>query len=78
MKREDVIPIMILIVVIIILLVIDGIALFSKVVPVDYWCEQFPNSTVIKTGYWKYIEIDCSEYLNNRSYYISYKEFFDG
>ncbi len=78
MKREDIIPTIILVVVIILLLVINGIAVFSKAVSVDYWCKKFPDSIITKTGYWKYAEIDCSEYLHNKEYYMSYKELFEG
>ncbi len=77
MRREDIIPTIILIAVIIALLVINGIAVFSKAVPVDYWCNKFPDSTITKTSFWKYMEIDCSEYLNNKDYYRFYKELFE-
>lgn len=77
MRRENIIPIIILIVVITALLVIDGIALFSKAVSVDYWCNKFPDSTITKTGFQKYMEINCNEYLNNKDYYMFYKELFE-
>ncbi len=77
MKRENIIPTIILIVVITALLVIDGITVFSKAVPVDYWCNKFPDSTITKTGFEKYMEINCNEYLHNKEYYMSYKELFE-
>ena len=77
MRRENIIPTIMLIVVITALLVIDGIAVFSKAVSVDYWCNKFPDSTITKTGFQKYMDIDCNKYLNNKEYYMVYKELFE-
>lgn len=77
MRRENIIPTIMLIVVITALLVIDGIAVFSKAVSVDYWCNKFPDSTITKTGFQKYMDIDCNKYLNNKKYYMVYKELFE-
>ena len=76
MGRKNIIPIILLILVITALLVINGIAIFSKAISVDYWCSNFPESTVTKTSSRKYMEIDCNEYLNNKEYNMFYKELF--